>query len=262
VPERRTWVFLGAAALTVAVVASLVALPHLQRYVGLAPPRQIDEPIGVTLPDDAAAHVLGIAHNAGNNLATIRAAAGNNAGAVEIDVMAAHGQLVAGREYRPFPGLARRLFRGPSLVDAWDGAARVPLVKLDLKQSDPGFLERVVAFLSPRVGSRAVMVSSPDRAALLLLHDRLPGVQLLYSAADSAALDRLKSDEVLVAALTGLSAFQGLVDASFVRWAQAHQLQVIAWTVDGGQRLAQLLRLGVDGVTTANLAVLRSLGGP
>jgi glycerophosphoryl diester phosphodiesterase len=106
------------------------------------------------------------------------------------------------------------------------------------------------------------MVSSPDRAAILLLHDRLPAVPLLYSVVNAATVDHLESDPALARALTGMSAFQGLVDASLLRWAHARGLTVIAWTIDGGQRLAQLVRLGVDGVTTANLAVLRSLGGP
>ena len=32
-----------------------------------------------------------------------------------------------------------------------------------------------------------------------------------------------------------------------------------AWTVNDGERLNQLVRLGVDGITTANLAILRAL---
>ncbi len=34
---------------------------------------------------------------------------------------------------------------------------------------------------------------------------------------------------------------------------------VLAWTVGDGRRLGQLLDLGVDVITTANLAVLRAL---
>jgi hypothetical protein len=32
-----------------------------------------------------------------------------------------------------------------------------------------------------------------------------------------------------------------------------------AWTVSDGQRLNELVRLGADGITTANLAILRAL---
>ena len=255
---RRAWL-VGVAALIVVVVVGVVAWPHLQRYVGTAPPRQVDEPIGVVLPASAADRVLGIAHNAGNNLGTLRAAVSNGADAVEIDVIAARGHLVAGRAHQPWPGLARQLFRGPSLEDAWDAAGGARLVKLDLKQSDPAFLDQVVAFLSPRASSRAVMVSSPDRAAPLLLHHRVPTVALYYSVANPAAIDRLESDPTLVSMLAGVSAFQGLVDPNVLGWAHAHGLKVIAWTVDSGPRLAQLVGLGVDGITSANLAVLRAL---
>jgi glycerophosphoryl diester phosphodiesterase len=39
-----------------------------------------------------------------------------------------------------------------------------------------------------------------------------------------------------------------------------HKLLILAWTVNDGQRLNQLVRLHVDGITTANLAILRALG--
>ena len=54
--------------------------------------------------------------------------------------------------------------------------------------------------------------------------------------------------------------FQGLVDANLVTWAHQHKLLILAWTVNDGQRASQLIRLGVDGITTANLAILRALG--
>ena len=258
-PGRGSWIVIGASAVVVAVVAGVVGWPHLQRYVGAAPPRQIDQPIEVSLP--AGPTALGIAHNAGNNLGTLAEAVRSHADAVEIDVIAARGQLVAGREWQPWPALARQVFRGPSLEEAWDAAAGVDLLKLDLKQSDRAFLDQVVAFLAPRAGSRAVLVSSPDRAALLRLHDRLPALPLAYSAGNPDAVERLESDPVLAADVAAISTFHGLVDARLIRWAHARGLQVIAWTVDGGRRLAHLVQVGVDGVTTANLAVLRALGG-
>jgi glycerophosphoryl diester phosphodiesterase len=41
-----------------------------------------------------------------------------------------------------------------------------------------------------------------------------------------------------------------------------HRLIIPAWTVDDSQRFNQLVRLGADGITTANLAILRALGPP
>jgi glycerophosphoryl diester phosphodiesterase len=44
-----------------------------------------------------------------------------------------------------------------------------------------------------------------------------------------------------------------------VAWAHQHGLLVVAWTINDSVRLNQLLRMGIDGVTTANLAILRAL---
>ena len=249
---------IAATVVVVAAVALVVSWPHLMRYVGSAPPTQFDQPDSVSQPVGAGAKVLGIAHNAGNNLDTLDAALRAGADVIEIDVISAQGRLVAGREHYPWPGLARALFRGPTLEDAWRAAAGAE-IKLDLKQQDAPFLEQVVSFLRSHAGDRRVLVSTPDRASLLLLHERLPEVTLLASVSDPPALERLRADPTLLSAVGGLSAYQGLVTADLVTWAHARGLVVLAWTVDGGSRLGELVRLGVDGITTANLAVLRAL---
>ena len=56
---------------------------------------------------------------------------------MEIDVISARGQLVAGRN-QPWGWLARQLFRGPPLVQAWDAADAAGIIKLDLMQTDRG----------------------------------------------------------------------------------------------------------------------------
>ncbi|HZC64153.1 MAG TPA: glycerophosphodiester phosphodiesterase, partial [Streptosporangiaceae bacterium] len=203
--------------------------------------------------------VLGVAHNAGNNLGTLAAALHYGADVIEIDVISARGQLVAGRDHWP-PWLARQLFRGPTLMQAWDHAAGAGIVKLDLMQADRGFLDDLVAFLAQRAGSRRVMISSRDQDALLYLHSHLHDVTLLFSVASPDAVHQLKSDPALQKAIGGVSVFQGLVDANLVGWVHQHKLLILAWTVNDGQRLSQLVRLGVDGITTANLAILRALG--
>jgi glycerophosphoryl diester phosphodiesterase len=57
-----------------------------------------------------------------------------------------------------------------------------------------------------------------------------------------------------------VSVFQGLVDASLVTWVHEQKQLILAWTVNDSQRLNHLVRLGVDRITTANLAILRALG--
>jgi glycerophosphoryl diester phosphodiesterase len=58
---------------------------------------------------------------------------------------------------------------------------------------------------------------------------------------------------------SSVPAFQGLVDANLVAWVHQRRLLILAWTVNQSDRFNQLVRLGVDGITTGNLAVLSTL---
>jgi len=255
---RLRWAI--AAGLVIAlVVAAVVAWPYVQRYTGSAPPSQFYDKVQLepALARDYP-RVLGVAHNAGNNLGTLSTALHYGADVMEIDVMSARGQLVAGRDHW-WGWLARQVFRGPTLVQAWDDATDAEIIKLDLMQTDRGFLDDLAAFLAPRAGSRRVMISSRDPSALLYLHSRLPAVALLFSVAGPDAVHQLKSDSALQRAIGGVSVFQGLVDANLVTWVHAHRLEILTWTVNDSERFNQLVRLGVDGITTGNLAILRAL---
>ena len=256
---RLRWVIAGVL-LAALVVPVIVAWPHAQRYTGAAPPPQFYQKVQLEPSLDRDYHrVLGVASNAGNNLGTLAKALRYGADVVEIDVISARGRLVAGRD-QPLPRLARQVFRGPTLAEAWDRAALAEVVKLDLKQSDRGFLDDLVTFLAPRVKSRRVMIASGDASALLYLHSRLPDVTMLFSMGWPDAVHHLQSDPALQKAIGGVSVFQGLVDASLVAWLHQHELLILAWTVNDSRRFNELVRLGVDGITTANLAILRALG--
>jgi glycerophosphoryl diester phosphodiesterase len=256
--SRLRWVIAGVV-LVALVPAAIVVWPYVQLYTGAAPPAQFYQKVQ---PEPALAQdyprVLGVAHNAGNNLGTLATALRYGADVIEIDVISARGQLVAGRD-QPLPWLARQLFRGPTLAEAWDRAAAAGIVKLDLKQADRAFLNDLVTFVAPRASSRRVMISSDDQEALLYLHTRLPDVTLLFSVNGPDAVHQLQSDPALQKATGGASVFEGLVDANLVAWVHQHKLLILAWTVNDSQRLNQLVRLGIDGITTANLAILRAL---
>lgn len=258
---RLRWVIAGVLLAAVVVVAA-VAWPHARVYAGAAPPEQFYQKVQrePALGHDYQ-HVLGVAHNAGNNLGTLAAALRYRADVIEIDVISARGQLVAGRD-QPLPWLARALFLGPTLAGAWDRAAAADVVKLDLKQSDRAFLDEVVTFLAPRAKSRRVMITSSDPGALMYLHSRLPEVTMLFSVGGPDAVHQLQSDSPLQKSIGGVSIFQGLIAASLVAWLHQHKLLILAWTVNDSQRLNGLVRLGVDGITTANLAILQTLGSP
>ena len=256
---RLRWVVTGGLVVAL-VVAVIVAWPHAQRYTGAAPPDQFYKKVQLepALHRDYQ-HVLGVAHNAGNNLGTLATALRYGAGVIEIDVISARGRLVAGR-IQPVPQLARRVFRGPSLAEAWDGAAAADVTKLDLQETNREFLDELVTFLTPRDKSRRVMIASRDAGALQYLHSRLPDVTMLFSVAFPDAVHQLQSDPALQHAIGGASVFQGLVHASLVSWLHQHKLLILAWTVDYSQRFNELVRLRVDGITTGNLAILKALG--
>jgi glycerophosphoryl diester phosphodiesterase len=254
--ERLRWAIAGVLVVALAVAAG-VAWPLVQRYTGAAPPAQFYERVQLDPALDYT-KVLGVAHNAGNNPGTLATALRDGADVIEVDVLSAHGQLVAGRP-QPWSWLAERLFRGPTLAEAWNQAAAADVLKLDLMQTDHKFLDELVAFLTARSRSRRVMISSRDMGALAYLHRRLPDVTLLFSAAFPDAVQQLQSDHSLQQVIGGASVFQGLVDANLVTWMHEHKLIILAWTVNESERFNQLVRLGVDGITTANLAILGAL---
>lgn len=257
---RLRWVIAGVLVAAAVVVGVIVAWPHAQVYTGAAPPAQFYQKVQLdpALNRDYQ-RVLGVAHNAGNNPGTLAKALRYGADVIEIDVISARGQLVAGRN-QPLPRLSRQLFRGSTLAEVWDHATAADVVKLDLKQTDRGFLDELVAFLAQRAKSRRVMISCGDPGALEYLHSRLPDVTMLFSVGGPDAVHELQSDPALQKAVGGASVFQGLVDANLVAWMHQHKLLIVAWTVNDGQRFNQLVQLGVDGITTANLAILRALG--
>src|SRR5215475_2162718 len=117
---RLRWVIAGGLVVALVVVGVIIAWPHAKRYTGVAPPAQFYEKVQLqpALASDYP-RVLGVAHNAGNNLETLTKALRYGADVIEIDVISARGQLVAGRN-QPLPRLARRVFRGPTLAESWD----------------------------------------------------------------------------------------------------------------------------------------------
>ncbi|MDR0346745.1 MAG: glycerophosphodiester phosphodiesterase [Nocardiopsaceae bacterium] len=256
--RRLRWVIAGVLVVVLAVAVA-VTWPLVRRYTGAAPQDQFSQSVRLD-PGLARDYrrVLGVAHNAGNNLGSLATALRAGADVIEIDVISARGRLVAGRP-QPLPWLARQLFRGPTLAQAWDRARAARVIKLDLKQGDRSFLADVADFLARRAASRRVMVASPDPAALSFLHRRLPGLTLLFSVNGPDPVSQLESDHALQQVIDGASVYEGLVDAALADWMHEHKLQIVAWTVNNGERFNELVRLGVDGITTDNLAILRAL---
>jgi glycerophosphoryl diester phosphodiesterase len=256
--SRRFLGWLGIAVALALIVTLAIAWPHVQRFTTGLPPDQFHRELDPTLTKDYP-ETLGIAHNAGNRLETIKTALSHGADVIEVDVISVRGTLVGGRD-QPWPWLSNHLFRGPTLTEVWKAAASAEVIKLDLKQDDAKYVDAVADFLEPRASSRQVMVASRDAQSLMMLHERVPGATMVFSMGFPDAVDHLRSDAALRSAIGAVSVFQGLVTADLVTWLHEQHLLVLAWTVNDVHRLNALIRDGVDGVTTANLAILHALG--
>jgi len=255
--RRRAVLAITVIVVAAAVVVGVLVWPWVRLYTDAAPPDQFYAPLSP--PALSGRSVLAVAHNAGNNAATTAAALRYGAEVIEIDVVRVRGRLAAGRAHGWW-WLAERVFRGETLASAWDHAAAAKIVKLDLQQNDRGLLDALISFLRRVPANRPVMVSTRDPGAIEYLRPRVaPAVTLLFSVPFPDAVTRVETDRALSAAIGGISVFQGLVTASLVTWAHQRKLLVIAWTVNDGTRLNQLQRLDIDGITTANLAMMRAL---
>jgi len=205
--------------------------------------------------------VVGVGHNAGNTAASTRLALRHGADAVEIDVIALGGQLYAGHSI-PARSLSRRLYQGPRLSEAWDAAGDAAVIQLDIKQSAARLPRLLLAFLAERADDREVIVSSAAPSLLRQIATEVPSVRRFLSVPDRASLDRLQEDLALVAILDGVTIHHALLDEPTMGWLRARGLRVFVWTVNDVERINELVRLGVDGVTTDNLAILELLGDP
>ncbi len=243
------------AGLLAAVV--VVTWPHAQHFSQGLPPQQFRDELDPALLKDYPG-VLGVAHNAANRLDTLQVALDHGAEVVEADLISVRGELVAGRD-QPMSWLTNQIFRGPTLAQVWDAAAPADVLKLDLKRNDDAFLDDLVTFLTPRQTSREVMVATRDRDAIVRLHRDLPQIAVLLSIGFPEGVQQLRSDAELQTAIGGVTIFQGLVEANLVGWLHERDLLVLAWPVNDVQRLNDLVRQRVDGVTTANLAILEVL---
>ena len=236
--------------------------------VGLPPDLYRSAPPGP--PPPGFDRALGVAHNAGNDLAAARSALAAGAEVVEVDVVRVGGRLRAGHD-EPVPLLADAVFRGPSLEDVWAVVRPRARVKVDLKQEGRGDVRAVVDALDrwtardAAEGRPPVVVTSrrPDvvRAVAASPVTRRGDVAAFATLADTAAVRRFLSDADLVRAVSGVSAHHEVLDDATLGRLSAAGLEVLAWTVNDHERAHDLVAAGVDGVTTDDLTLLEQLAG-
>lgn len=204
--------------------------------------------------------VFSVGHNAGSSLETTREAIANGADVIEIDVASMNNTLVSAHVSPPAV-VGSIVFRGPTLESVWRAAEGASVIQLDLKESTPAFRKRVVSFLARHAGEHTVMVATTDEVMLRLLEEQAPDVLRFLSVADGGRLWSLYNDADLVDLIDGVTIRYQLVSADSVSRLKDLDLIVLAWTVNDLTTVNGFVALGVDGISTNNLAIMDLLGG-
>jgi glycerophosphoryl diester phosphodiesterase len=221
------------------------------------PPPQFYRPLSAALRLGSA-DVLAIAHNAGDGGPSTDLAVARGADMIEIDVRLVDDRLYAAHVPPPdwMPTVA---YRAPTLGEAWSRTAGARFVELDLKDTSPSAVRLVVAFLKSHQDGRRVFVSARSIAALETLHQRTPDVVRLLSIGNQSGLQALLDDPSQAKLLNGVSIRADLLDTETMAWLKNRGLLVLAWTVNDVAQLNDLVALGIDAVTTDNLAILDAM---
>jgi glycerophosphoryl diester phosphodiesterase len=204
------------------------------------------------------ADVLGIAHNAGNTPASAQLALAHGSDVIEIDVRAIGGKLHAA--HTPPPGwLPSQAYNGLTLGQAWTQVTGARYVQLDLKDTSTETTRLVASFLERHKGERRVLVSTKSYRALEIIHERSQDVGLLLSIGNTYEMQALLDAPERAEILTGVSVRATLLDEETMAWFKDRGLLVVAWTVNDVDHLNDLVALGIDAVSTDNLAILDAM---
>jgi len=229
-----------------------------ERFTVRVSPRQFFQALDGDILDSYD-DVFAIAHNAGDSITATRTALDQGVDVIEIDVVTFDGQLFAAHD-SPHRWYGSFVFRGPSLAQIWRETASATAVKLDLKESSPRYVDRVMGFVWANGEGRQVIVASRDPLVLAAFAERLPSVYRLLSIGSQRELDALRADPALATAIDGVTIRATLLDEETVAWFGERNLLVMAWTVNRLGRVNELVDWGVDGITTDNLAIAQLLG--
>lgn len=204
-------------------------------------------------------NVFGVAHNSGGTVRSTRKALAHGADVIEIDVSSVDGVLVSAH-FPPLPLIGRRLFRGPSLAEVWDVASEADVIKLDLKESSDSFLRSVFSFINERSGQEVIVTSRNERV-LFEFKRNAPHVIRLLSVGSRRELSNMQNRADIVQLIDGVSIHHRLLTYEVTEWLRQQNLLILAWTVNDIDRVAELVKMGVDAITTDNLGILELLGG-
>jgi glycerophosphoryl diester phosphodiesterase len=212
-------------------------------------------------------HLLAIAHRAGNRVADLRAALDAGVDLVEADVHLFRGALevrhckAVGRhvywEWERREVALRRDRAVPELAEVLDAAQGDPRLMLDLKGPGLRVAGAVAGVLAKTAAGVPVTVCTKQWRMLDAFHAQ-PYVRRVFSAANRVQLRRLRA-RVRRGRVAGLSIRLGLLTPALVTELHRGADVVMAWPVDTPEALAHARRLGVSGVISKDLDLLRGV---
>ncbi len=229
---------------------------------GLIPPQYYADfnPDDQIFTDAQYRSVWTVAHNSGDDINAVIEGLLYGADIIEMDVVAVDGVLYSAHN-PPLPFLDNRWFRGPRVDRVWAASGDARGFMLDLKQTDPAFVTLVVNYINSKPETRPFFVASRDPMVLRQIGEWAPQAVLLMSIPDRKGLDDLLSNDSLLNVVDGVTIRQDQIDEETAPLMTNNDLMIFAWVVNDLGRVNELLELGVDGITSDNLAILGLLGG-
>ncbi|MGB4861124.1 MAG: glycerophosphodiester phosphodiesterase [Tepidiformaceae bacterium] len=208
-----------------------------------------------------------IAHGGGNNLATARKFLDAGADYLEVDLWLHKGRFEARHE--------RRMRWLPLLFEKWylsrpargdyglaqllaECEERGAGVFLDLKNGGAASAALLRTTIATSGHSGRVVASSQQWRTLRAINEITPDVDSFYSIDVQAKLDLFRSVVDRDTRPRGVSCRHSLLSRRVVRELHDRGLLVVAWTVDEMDRARELVDWGVDGLTTHNVAEMRT----
>jgi glycerophosphoryl diester phosphodiesterase len=211
---------------------------------------------------------LAIAHRAGNSLAGMRAANELGVDVIECDVHEHRGRLEVRhlKTAGPLPFLWDRWELASAtaprlgLAELLDADEHGTTFMLDLKGRRPAAARAVARLLHERGHHRPVLVCGRWWPAVDHVAADLPFVRAVLSARTGAELARLRHRLARGDGEThGVSVHRSLLDAPAVEELHDRVEVVMTWPVNDEAALESMLALGVSGIISDELPVLRAL---
>ena len=167
-----------------------------------------------------------------------------------------HPQFAQQQKFRTYKPLLTELIDS---VEAYAKVKNLPLPRynVEIKMSpetdsvyNPGpaeFVRLVLPICQQKLGKR-FNIQSFDARPLQLIHQQAPTVALAYLTANARSL--AENLQTLGFTPNIYSPYYKTVTSEVVKQCHAQRMQIIPWTVNTKEEIAQLVELGVDGIIT------------